>query len=160
MKYLACLLPFILLATTTRSQDPYWNKLPGPFTGKVSCSVTTPGGAILLGGEMNSPVEYQYYRSTDQGETWEGKYVISKDRPDQTPAQFLLRPNGELYLLTGSALYTSGDEGNTWTLMSNLAGAKSVWFPSNGKIYVAGYYGVFESSDNGASWQNVGPKYQ
>jgi photosystem II stability/assembly factor-like uncharacterized protein len=109
---------------------------------------------------MNSPVEYQYYRSTDQGETWEGKYVISKDRPDQTPAQFLLRPNGELYLLTGSALYTSGDEGNTWTLMSNLAGAKSVWFPSNGKIYVAGYYGVFESSDNGASWQNVGPKYQ
>jgi photosystem II stability/assembly factor-like uncharacterized protein len=160
MKPLACLLSFSLLAiTATKSQEPFWNKIPGPFTGTIHCSVTTPNGVILLGTDRNSAVEYPLYRSTDFGETWEGRYVISRDEPDQSPTQLFVRPGGTLYLLTGSRLYASMDDGLNWIRQSVTTGGKSLWFPSNGKLYLASYYGIYESSDGGVVWQPIGPTY-
>lgn len=139
------------------SQTAYWQQVDGPFTGTVRCSFVTPKGTILLGSEMNSRAEFNYYRSTDSGATWEGRYVEPADPFAHEPRAFLARPNGEIYLLADH-LYRSTDDGVTWEF-KNVAGGDWLYSLPNGNSYIGSYYGIFESTDGTGTWHPVGPLY-
>lgn len=138
-------------------QTNYWQPVNGPHTGTVQCAIVRSNGVILAGTHNNSPVEFNYYRSTDNGETWEGRHVDPAARFAHEPRAFVPGPNGEIYLLADHT-YRSTDDGLTWEFLNSASGS---WFytPTNGNLYLGSMYGIYESTDGGGSWRPVGPQY-
>jgi hypothetical protein len=102
---------------------------------------------------------YYMVRSADNGDTWETLYtsVYNQCFPD---VDFGL--NGEIFTASlvyeapGSGFYRSLDDGKTWENIGIIdTGLNAVKVKNDGIIIVCGYWGVFTSSDNGQTWNDV-----
>ncbi|MEI9812088.1 MAG: hypothetical protein WDO18_05170 [Acidobacteriota bacterium] len=98
-----------------------------------------------------------FYKSTDGGVTW-NKSNSGIPANAATPSFFRVRATTStiLYLRSGDALYTSTNQGNSWTLQgqiptSNRALEISTSDP-NRLYHVDSALGVFASADGGRTW--------
>jgi len=99
------------------------------------------------------------YRSNDHGTTWEK--VVEGLGADTNIVEMYLAPNGNIlayheYYGDGK-IYTSTDNGNSWTLTYNLGNSKdAIWVnPANEILLSYGANLLYKSTDNGITWNYV-----
>ena len=98
----------------------------------------------------------QLYRSTNGGDNWELTSNLA-------PLAFAVDSNNVVYAGTFNGLYSSTDNGLTWSQNLNLPALpiSSVLIDINNNIYCGtGYYdngnGVYYSDDGGQNWTQIG----
>ena len=94
------------------------------------------------------------FRTTNYGESW--SYVTSLG-----PLAFAMDTNNTVYMGTLFGLYSSSDDGLTWTQSINNISVSTILIDKNNNIYCGtGYYdqgnGVLFSSNGGVSWSYFG----
>jgi photosystem II stability/assembly factor-like uncharacterized protein len=148
-------------AEKSESSSQQW-VAAGPWGGGATAVAVNPANPrMLLAGGRNSLV----YRSVDRGETWTrlafprhflGK-VTSLQFDSSDPKHYLvgIDNNGSPF----SGLWTTRDEGRTWTEQTELAGtavyALAAW-RKDGRVLAAGTaQGVWISDDGGEKWRRI-----
>lgn len=109
---------------------------------------------VLFAGDANSG---QLYRSTNDGEDWQFSADIA-------PLTFAIDSNNVVYAGTFNGLYSSTDNGLTWTknnFLIDYAIPTLLIDTSNGIYCGTGYTGIngdglFYSSDGGQFWKQLG----
>lgn len=149
------------IAGKSESSSQQWIAA-GPWGGGATAVAVNPANpSMLLAGGRNSLV----YRSLDRGETWTrlafprhflGK-VTSLQFDPSDPKHYLvgIDNNGSPF----SGLWTTRDEGQTWTEQTELSGtavyALAAW-RKDGRILAAGTaQGVWISDDCGEKWRRI-----
>jgi photosystem II stability/assembly factor-like uncharacterized protein len=101
--------------------------------------------SIIYGDRFGSL--YQFFRSTDEGQSWEliieGPYSPVFDIEED----FL----GNIYALRSSQLLISHDEGNSW-IYRNTPSSNSMSVDYSGRIYLSYYNNLHFSVDEGITW--------
>jgi photosystem II stability/assembly factor-like uncharacterized protein len=105
---------------------------------------TTPNTLYALGNLPTIGTYFPAYVSRDGGATWTslGEALIS----------LAFGPAGVLFGVSGYGVLKSVDGGLHWTLTGPSDIIKQV-LRVNGRLYAAGYQGVWISTDNGAHWR-------
>jgi photosystem II stability/assembly factor-like uncharacterized protein len=109
---------------------------------------------VLFAGDANSG---QLYRSTNNGENWEFSANIA-------PLAFAVDSNNVVYAGSFNGLYSSTDNGVTWTQNNFYSGyaVSTVLIDTSNGIYCGTGYtylngdGLFYSGDGGQSWRQFG----
>ncbi len=111
--------------------------------------------------------DIKVFRSTDGGYQFTEVDLSSVDGFDRPRAEDLREVNGRLIAASLAGLYTSIDDGVTWTNMPYGGLDPSYWGgPSSlgvfGDVVVAGWYnsvgpGILRSTDGGATWDMIEP---
>jgi photosystem II stability/assembly factor-like uncharacterized protein len=157
-----------------------WQRLGGPWGGRVQAIIAAPNGDFYAYAALNEPQDTNtklvcvISRSTDKGETW-------NQLPSQPPDlrgwnhvlyDFTFTANGTIvagFWLTDSSsyrerLYTSTDFGESWSLLSP-AGGGFIGSGKPGEYYVVYDYdfrsvqdSILRTTDNGVTWQNITSK--
>jgi ligand-binding sensor domain-containing protein len=122
-----------------------WAQLPGG--GNVYSLFVTSGGTILA-GTFNAGIN----RSSDGGATWtnSGTSLFGA----VTIGQFVQLPNGTIYVHTLGGLFSSTDDGASWTAMSGTpVGVQYRTLVSAANVLLLGTQnGLYKSTDEGAAW--------
>jgi uncharacterized delta-60 repeat protein len=141
-------------------------------------SVVMPDGSIvLMGGNTNSGVANDVWRSTDDGATWT-QQTASAGWSARYGQSAVAMPDGSIVLMGGygysngwtalNDVWRSTDDGATWTQQTASAGwsqryGQSVVAMPDGSIMLMGgytnygYYAndVWRSTDDGATWKLI-----
>lgn len=162
-------LPLILLvfllhvALTAQTPEPFWIPTNGPTGGIMNCLYRTSSGTLLAGMNLGG-----MYRSTDRGRSWTSPALRNYGTSVFT---FIQDGAGRLFAGTGSGVYKSNDDGQTWiqsssgllireardrdrTLLRGEYLVTAFAFDRSGSI-LAGRSdpgGIFKSTDGGDSW--------
>ena len=143
---------FIILCGTGFAQ---WQPLSGySSTGSASSLVVISDTLIASSTGNSYDMIPGQYTSTDHGVTWS-----AKDTSLGTAAYPMFAQAGILYAGThGKGVNVSSDKGKSWT-------SKSIGLPTdfaifdlvktNSNLYVCGSGGIFHSSDNAETWQDI-----
>ncbi len=133
-----------------------WRPLYGPHGGTVAAIASDDAGTLYAGSGDN---QHGVYRSTDGGFTWEQK-SSGIALTDRTVDCIVMADSGHVLIgtnsHTGSRIYRSVDQGETWTETGVLASSAFALTPE-GHILVAntGYGTMHLSTDNGHTWEPV-----
>ena len=108
-------------------------------------------------------------RSEDGGATWQapspGLFSPGELEHDPAVRQLVISPTGRLVAVADAGIHESVDRARSWSawdlpipLRSAPAGSAAVAFDSHDpeSVYLAGYGGIFHSSDHGATWLRLG----
>ncbi len=126
-----------------------WEERDAGITQKYMTCITRLAGGTLLAGHLNKGV----YRSTDNGLNW--TLVAGLPSNENTYTMFQ-HPGGRVFLGTNSATFTSSDDGANWTAGSFPHSANGFLLAPSGAFYLgSNSYGVYVSTDNGATWTEV-----
>ncbi len=120
----------LLLAVSLHAQNPYWEQLPGPAGGPVTCFATLPNGTVLASQSNGS-----LFRSSSDGMRWER---IWSPRPLSDPWYRMWYPfygDGVRYMVVT-------DEGTIIALFNSEPGAR-----------------LMSSTDSGSSWLPLYPRF-
>jgi hypothetical protein len=137
-------------------------------------SVAMPDGSIvLMGGNIDSGVVNDTWRSTNKGTTWT-LMNASSGWSARASHSSVVMPDGSIVLMGGSLstggysndVWRSVDNGATWTLETAHAGwsaryrQNTVAMPDGSIVLTGGYDGVhkndvWRSTDNGATWTQL-----
>ena len=71
--------------------------------------VSWPDSGHLVGADVGG----RLYTSTDDGQTWQPRHVL-----DARPQALLAAGDGEVYIATDTAIYTSTDDGTTVNVLT------------------------------------------
>lgn len=118
----------------------------------INSFVDSNGNLYFMGiGGTNQGI----WRTADEGAT---PWVQVQSTEDFGP--IAEASNGDLFAFTktGDAIYTSTNDGVTWTLHLNVVGktgASSAFTADNGNIIFGGTSGIYLSTDNGVSFTRV-----
>jgi photosystem II stability/assembly factor-like uncharacterized protein len=130
----------------------------GPYGGVISCLVTGKNGCICAGTDYGG-----LYVSNDNGNHW-------TERIGELILCLAVNKDGKLFAGGLEGLYTSTDDGITWTSV-NRPDYPDMWIgaivlDSSNHIYMGGSMGLFRSDDDGESWlkinsgiEHLGAKY-
>lgn len=119
-----------------------------PLAANVYAIIKSLNGTLLLATYENGLAHI--YRSTNEGNVW-NKYSFSINF---TSTDFTISNQGKIFLSTaGYGIYTSTDNGNTWTISANVGPDFSCLYLDNNTIF-AGTRGnwVYRSTDLGSNW--------
>ena len=127
-----------------------WQTIAGNAFAGFSMEVSD--NEIFLGSSNNVSMEY----SPDNGITWQQR----NSSVTQEGIRHLLKWNNTLWVGTDDNIYSSPDNGTTWNLSSLTNIRASSIDSANGDIFVSGndlngFFGVYQSSDNGISWTQI-----
>ena len=104
------------------------------------------------------------YTSSDNGDTWE---LSGKGLRNIPVFDFLTDNNGDLFSLTSTGVFKSHDGGLSWTQVLpnyyywySLAGNYNMEYNAElNELYVCMYDGLYASSDNGDTFENITPDF-
>jgi hypothetical protein len=147
-------------ATHLRAQSLWQNVdldhvLPYPDLTHIQAIAISKSGTIYVGGTSNIDGLTKVYRSTDNGTTW--KWLIDTSWKEQVQA-LTVGPNGNVYVIVGSVLYGSANDGTSWdTLDVSGVSFHTVTVTANGTIVTTPGYGegIRRSTDGGATWTRM-----
>ncbi len=100
------------------------------------------------------------WKSTDAGRTWQ--HIASTKKPSfQTVQKVVVGKSGRVIAGTNTGIYTSDDYGNSWSKKTD-GFISDIEIASNGTIYVGKGSvdiegGIFKSTNNGTTWQEITP---
>lgn len=142
------LLPIFFALTGLIVQAQNYTALNGPFGGSPSKIIET-GGFLLSIANANGVL-----KSTNGGASWTSSntgltnlYIndITKDAV-----------SGKLYAVSYSQLFTSTDNGATWTLTANSGFVNGIFIrKTTSFLYIVGNGTIYRSSNDGTSWGAV-----
>jgi len=103
-------------------------------------------------------------RSLDRGQTWE---TINNGLSGFDVKAFAIKQDGTFFLGCGISdwaypnpcIFRSSDNGNSWTVIENgiqRHDVEAIAVDTSGNVYAGNYYGVYKSTNNGDSWENIG----
>jgi photosystem II stability/assembly factor-like uncharacterized protein len=143
---------FPTLTHTTRSfrwtsSSPSIERLPDGPAGPMAMSATSP---LYVGGGSLS-------RSNDEGQTWNVLQLPTTAGTNITPLVPMAGPPGLVLAITDVAIFTSHDEGATWSEGRRLpeqvdTPIASVTTSQDGQLVARGTFEFFRSADEGSSW--------
>ena len=136
----------------TTDDGANWTQLPtGGGTRTVAIN---DSGYIFAGCWENAGI----LRCKDNGNSW--TYVYPQTVSIQSTSTILFDTNGDIYFPTaGKGILKSTNNGDSWIEMNNGLGNKyvrAVARSSTGYLFAGGDYGIYKSTDQGASWNSVG----
>ena len=147
----------LLITFSARAQEQPWEKTAGPPG--IEIEVIYETNATLYAGTTR----YGVYKSTDNGSHW----APANQGIDRTHIRDIILSGNNL-LASASAsncpsslnVFKSTDGGTTWSPTSGLNGRVVESFAVKGGFVYAGTFnvngsGIFRSSDNGDTWQEV-----
>ncbi|NDI98115.1 T9SS type A sorting domain-containing protein [Flavobacterium sp. LaA7.5] len=110
-------------------------------------------------GFLTTDDYYNSLSTTDGGETWTGVYCET-----ESIGEAYFKNNGTGFYYSGELAYTE-DYGMNWTPIDFWGGGVAIhdiYFPNNeGDIgYMIKDWGIFKTTDNGQTWQGIGPPYE
>ncbi len=110
----------------------------------------SPAGILFTGGNT-----YNIFRSTDEGQSWQSTLF------GQNVNSMAVTANGYVFVMinTGSGLYASVNNGDTWMNISLQTGVNTPNYLCviNGtKLFALTELGLFMSTDFGGTWSNGG----
>ena len=132
-----------------------WTAANAGMTGVAVDALAASPGGIFAG--VGSGTAGGVWRSTDNGVSW-----TQTNNGLGTPVQAfcLLAKGTKLFVGTSVGIFVSTDYGNSWNLASTgLGGSPSVAglaADSSGAIYAGVVKDVFRSTNDGASWTDIG----
>lgn len=135
-----------------------WAVTAGPLpmaSSRVNSLAGGSGGTVYAGTEMNG-----VYKSSNGGATWTQVNNGFEPPFSVSPGQLALdRSSGNLYVLLGGKLYTSGDDAANWssiTFTTNCTIPSAFTVDSRGTLYAVLCHGaVAKSTDKGATWSDM-----
>jgi hypothetical protein len=153
-----------------------WTKCGGIPTGNNFCSQQWSQSKFLVSDRVNGNKFYYYsyddatqrfYRSTDGGKNF--SLISTNTLPGNWQMKMEAIPGKEGHLLfcaaSGSSLYYSANNGDTWTTIPNVSECEKFGFgkaigSSNDvtifvKATINGVNGIHYSTNNGTSWINI-----
>lgn len=141
------LIIFLLVASTAFAQN--YNFLNGPYGGGADKIIAAGSGRLLA-----YKVGVGVFKSDDAGATW-----VKSSSGLATPyiVDLFMDSGGKVYALYDASIYSSADNGNTWTLLANTgfsSAARMAQGPS-GNLFIASQYSinkVYRSTNGGTSW--------
>jgi photosystem II stability/assembly factor-like uncharacterized protein len=131
-----------------------WENKANGYNANECWAIGESKDGVLFAGDANSG---QLYRSTNNGENWEFSANIA-------PLAFAVDSNNVVYAGTFNGLYSSTDNGITWTQNIFLSGyaVSTVLIDTSSGIYCGTGYtylngdGLFYSGDGGQNWRQLG----
>lgn len=134
--FLALALPLSVLA------DPMWSEVG--VRAPVSLAKDTAG--VLYASSS-----FGFYKSTDQGDTWQN---LNVDESFHHGFAVMVNPiTNDVFLATEPGVYRSDDGGASWTKMTDdIVGTYGMAARSDGLLVASGSPGTWFSSDNGDTW--------
>ena len=141
-----------------------WTPMNGPGGGNITSFQFVSNSEIWA-----SSREGLVYRSTDSGISWSITSLKGSQHNVVNTFSLLVDSAGTYYGLIANELYTSTDNGKSWTLAGN---ATSIYLHASGTLQKSGYdsiaqdgagnlYGmtarrdIYRSTDGGASWTAI-----
>ncbi len=130
-----------------------WNELTLELTDKNINTIYRTENHIFAGADSMS------YRSTDKGFSWN---AITIDSLNSNVSEFLRSGNNFfacLLVSSGNLIYKSEDFGLTWTPTESNLGSSTLSSLEklNGRLFYLTYSAMFQSTNDGASWERIGP---
>jgi sugar lactone lactonase YvrE len=125
-----------------------FRSLSGPLNGKLVYALARNADDTLFAGTLNFGV----FRSATHGTTWK---VASNGLPDLDVYALAVDPDGRVFAGTGTGLYISKNNGDSWTAPSGFPSVKVQAIAVNGlgHVYVATTDYVWMSATHGtAPW--------
>lgn len=158
----------VVMAYTTQAQVT-WVKQMGPYGGNIREVAIHPTSGALYALTYNDSYGAGFlFKSTDQGNNWtaHAPAPLSSETDGFTDIKMMV--DGTLLALSRDNLYSTTDDGVTWTKLNSTQGSETTGFdggrevakiPTTGTLIVFGYdytdteYKVFRSTNNGSTWQ-------
>lgn len=153
------------LVIRTTNGGKSWKKLKPPTRGELhavrfaNSRVGYIAGRERFGDKITDEVQgsIEIYCTKDGGETWRSCY---KESEPSSVFQIMTPLESEaLVVLDGNRIIRTDNQGETWRLI-DLSGKKvsSVGLAGDGSLWVVGYNGTFEhSEDGGTTWRHISP---
>jgi hypothetical protein len=130
------------------AQKARWKPTQGPFGGYIRCFAA--GDHYLYAGTDDTE---GIYRSSDYGRTWGW---TGHQLPVPWITQLAARDTIVIAASSIPGLFRSSNEGNTWSGMKAFNGKTVTSIAANSKLlFVAADTGLYQSTDDGISWQLV-----
>ncbi len=130
-----------------RSKDSglNWSKVgEGIIDGSVFC--LSYSGQYIFAGSFNGCI----FRSEDQGDTW---VKIQTGSSNSTVFGISIHPNGHIFASTYlGGILRSTNNGDSWSCVGFQNTFTELAINANGVLFVGSGNGVFQSSDEGATW--------
>ena len=143
-KILCSIFYLVILSSNTYSQE-FWNNSNGPFGGTSLDLIIEQENEIFATG--NNGV----FHSSDGGANWELRRIESLT----WPVTSLAIKGNFLFAGTHQGLFRSIDEGLSWEMVKSGSIFKIAVHPVTQDIFVAEYYGVYYSTNNGLTWTDI-----
>jgi len=144
MKSAVLILVAIVFSLTAGVTAQTWEKMNGPYGGTITALLAGPGDTVYAGTHSG------LYRTTNSGEMWtritQYIYVVG----------IVAGEPGGLYVAEGAEITKSTDGGENWQVLLSTYGIQALIRTPLGLLYVGTKYdGIFRSSDDGLSWQQI-----
>ena len=138
----------ILACLTATAQLTNYTALDGPFVGTPSKIIS--GTAKLIGISSGLGIVV----SADAGATWSvSNSIITNFFPNDIYRDAV---SGKIYVLFTSQLYSSVDDGTTWTLVANTGFASGLRFlKGTTHFFIVGSNRIVYRSLSGTSWSQI-----
>lgn len=92
-----------------------------------------------------------FFKSIDNGQSW--LYIENNDFFEQSPNDFVINDNGDIYALSLGVLYKSVDGTISWDSISTLPfNAYHLAISANNILYASHQNNLFKSINNGSTW--------
>jgi photosystem II stability/assembly factor-like uncharacterized protein len=148
--HFAALTGIITLITIiqSRAQSDYWWQIKGIYGGTVY-GISSKSPDYLFAGSMYEGM----FRSTDNGINW---LSCKEGLMNLNIMSTVCHPDGRILAGTESGLYSSSDNGNTWTLMGmEYDYVQALAVDSLGYIFAGTADGLYRSTNNGTTWDYI-----
>lgn len=144
---LLSLLLFIV-CSAANAQSEHWQRMNGPYGGRISSLVIAPGGQMfalrLWGGLYRSVDHGDHWSPVDPGMNYPGIWDIAFNRA------------GNIFLATTQGVLRSSDDGVSWSQIDSSVfdqDVRSIAISNSGAIITIREMGIFRSIDNGDIWE-------
>jgi hypothetical protein len=136
-------------ATWQFPDTTYGEMTPMHHSDDVSCFSVTANDNFVFGGNDAGDI----FRSSNNGDHWKKIFADSSTTMQSVDA---LGSNGSTIVAQiGDSLMRSIDNGDHWVLVQKRSFGIRTFITWNNYIFAGGYFGIFYSSDNGASWNKA-----
>jgi photosystem II stability/assembly factor-like uncharacterized protein len=145
-----------------------WSQLPFPMTAfppyadsSSGYLTVAPNGVLFSSNGVNysngsGPMgsKFVLYRSLDGGATWQNVAIPGGMNNRMSPP--ICASNGTVYLALSNTIYSSTDNGTSWTTFVTVTAPVNVAVAPSGTVYImANNVGIMRTSNNGATWDTV-----
>lgn len=141
---------FAFLITSGVFGQEYWTRLTGLPMAEVTQAIETPSGAIFAA--INTTTTGYFLYKKDAGASTFLKVNIAI--PTRVTYLFLSNSGTMFAGLLSGGLYSSSDEGNTWSAASilNVSNVSCIAENNSGAIFVCAGGALYSRLDAGSSW--------
>jgi photosystem II stability/assembly factor-like uncharacterized protein len=132
------------------SAQKFWQHSNGPYAANVLDIEFAPSGTIYISNYFNG-----IHKSMDSGASWE---LVTNGIPEEFASILLINSVNFIYAGTvAHGLYRSTDNGISWNRLINLPSGSinSMFLMENDIINVCNQNGLFQTLDNGETWQSL-----